>query len=111
MTDEPMYLISESELKTLTHYNWMEYWDRVRARGNGAQQQAPAEELVRAFTKGHVAGAAAERERVIDEISLAIESKKDYGGNKETLFHFTGLRCIIDSFRSQPEKQQEGERK
>jgi len=33
MTDEPMYLISESELKKVTHFNWMEVWDRVRARG------------------------------------------------------------------------------
>ena len=39
MTDEPMYLISESELKKVTHFNWMEVWDRVRARG--PVQQAP----------------------------------------------------------------------
>ena len=48
-----------------------------------------------------------ERERALDEVLQKIDSTTDYGGNPETMFHITGLHCLIESLRTSKQEREQ----
>jgi hypothetical protein len=90
---EKQYIITESQSQDLHAMLHISY----EQRGVEILQQVHSHPLSALLE--------AERNRVLDELICKIDNTFDYGGNKESLFHYTGLHCMIDSLRSSSPQQ------
>jgi len=98
---EPEYIITEEQVRDIMRFN--EHGLKTLQHDTRSCPRKPAPETRREFlTKQNIEQfKEQEREKVLDELTALIDNSKEYGGqDRQELFHYTMLHCMIDSLRN-----------